>query len=176
MSEIADALIKINRVWAMPNKETLSIPVIQAWVIPFINQAAQSIDPFAGNCQLATITNDLNPNTKATYHKTALEFLKEYKHSDLVIFDPPYSLRQIKECYENVGIGFTKEDGQNGLRWTKERDVIASNQGYGDYVLSFGWTSSCMGKKRGYQITHILLVAHGSGHHDTICVAEKKVQ
>lgn len=168
-------IINISREWAMPSKATLSIKPIQEWVIPFIGSATQSIDPFAGNCNLATITNDLNPNTTATYHMEALEFLKEYKHADLVIFDPPYSLRQIKECYESVGKGFTKNDSHNGLRWTKERDVIANNQSYGDYVLSFGWTTSCMGKKRGYEITDILLVAHGSGHHDTICVAEKKV-
>ena len=170
-----EALIPIYRVWAMPNKNTLEIAPIRSFVEPFIKRAAQSIDPFAGNCQLATITNDLNPSTKATYHMDAIDFLKEYKHADVVIFDPPYSLRQVKECYEGVGRGFTKADSQNAIRWTKERDIIASNQGYGDYVLSFGWSSSCMGKKRGYEITAILLVAHGAGHHDTICVAERKL-
>lgn len=31
-----------------------------------------------------------------------------------------------------------------------------------------------MGKKRGYTIEEILLVCHGPGHNDTICMAESK--
>ncbi len=57
------------------------------------------------------------------------------------------------------------------MKWTKERDVIAHTLS-APKVLSFGWSTSCMGKKRGYRIDEILLVAHGGGHHDTICVAE----
>jgi len=33
------------------------------------------IDPFARDCPLGTITNDLNPETSAEYHLDALEFL-----------------------------------------------------------------------------------------------------
>ena len=81
----------------------------------------------------------------------------------------------MKECYDKYGSGFTQKDSQNAIRWTIERDIIASSQKTGDTVLSFGWTSSCMGKKRGYEIEEILLVSHGSAHNDTICVAENKI-
>jgi len=42
-------------------------------------------------------------------------------------------------------------------------------------VLSFGWNSAGMGEKRGFEIIEILLCAHGGGHNDTICVAEKRI-
>lgn len=46
----------------------------------------------------------------------------------------------------------------------------------GGIVLSFGWNSIGMGNKRGYELLEGLLVCHGPGHNDTICIAEKKLQ
>lgn len=166
--------MKIDRKWAMPSRNTLNIKPIYEWAEPYLVDATMSIDPFARNCELADVTNDLNPDTDAKWHKPANEFLKLFDNADLVIFDPPYSLRQVKECYENYGVGFTQKDSQNAIRWTVERDIIAKNQRKGEVVLSFGWTSTCMGKKRGYEIESILLVSHGPAHNDTICVAERK--
>lgn len=42
--------------------------------------------------------------------------------------------------------------------------------------LSFGWSTNGLGKKRGFEIIEILLVAHGGNHNDTIVTIEKKVQ
>jgi hypothetical protein len=42
-------------------------------------------------------------------------------------------------------------------------------------VLSFGWNSMGMGKKRGYAITEGLMVCHGVGHNDTLCMAETRI-
>jgi hypothetical protein len=58
--------------------------------------------------------------------------------------------------------------------WTKERDVIAELMGDGGVVLSFGWNTIGMGKKRGFEIVEIMLVSHGGAHNDTICLAERK--
>jgi hypothetical protein len=158
----------------MPSRDTLSIKPIYEWADKYLIESKTSVDPFAKDCTVAQITNDLNPNTKAMFHMKADEFLSQQNQFDLVIFDPPYSLRQIKECYNGVGIGFTHKDSQNCVRWTIERDIISSKQKAGDIVLSFGWTSTCMGKKRGYTIDSILLCSHGPAHNDTICVAEYK--
>lgn len=63
------------------------------------------IDPFARNCKWADITNDINPETEATYHLDAKEFLDLVleKHGcnsvKCLIFDPPFSSRQY-EKYE----------------------------------------------------------------------------
>ncbi len=168
--------LRIERTWAMPSKNTLDIKPIKNWAKKYLDKSTVSADPFALNCQLTTYTNDLNPNSKARFHMKACDFLMQEgpNTSDLIIFDPPYSLRQVKECYENYADGFSHKDSQNAIRWTKERDIIKLQQHKWNVVLSFGWTSTCMGKKRGYEIDSILLCSHGPAHNDTLCVAEIK--
>lgn len=58
-----------------------------------------SVDPFARNCTWATITNDLDPSTKAQYNLDALDFLKSFASESvsLILFDPPFSTRQEKK-------------------------------------------------------------------------------
>ena len=59
--------------------------------------------------------------------------------------------------------------------WKRERDLIQQMQKEGDIVLSFGWNSMGMGIKRGYKIIEGMLVCHGVGHYDTLCMAEKRM-
>lgn len=42
-------------------------------------------------------------------------------------------------------------------------------------VISFGWNSGGIGKKYGFEIAEILMVAHGGWHNDTICTVEMKL-
>jgi len=44
----------------------------------------------------------------------------------------------------------------------------------GGKVISFGWNTNGIGKKHGFEISRIVLVAHGSQHNDTIATVEKK--
>jgi len=168
----------MNRKWAMPSNNTFSITPIGEFVEKYLSQSSRSIDPFARNFEGADITNDLNPLTTAQYHETAEVFLSRFINSepfDLVIFDPPYSLRQVKEMYAGMGIEkLTTTETHNIGRWTAEKDIIDKILKPGGYVLSFGWHSNGMGKKRNYKIQEILLVAHGGAHNDTICMAEQK--
>jgi hypothetical protein len=170
--------VKIERVWAMPTSETFTCKPIGAFVQRYLQQSLVSIDPFARDCEWATYTNDLNPKTRAMYHMDALDFLRtmirEGVSADLVIFDPPYSPRQVKECYDSVGLKMGREGGQRTHSWKAERDAIDVLLQLGGVVLSFGWNSLGMGIGRGYEIEEILLVCHGAGHNDTICVAERK--
>lgn len=129
----------------MPSCDTLSIK-------PFKNifhkyAFGKTVDPFARDCELCEFTNDLSKETKAKAHLKADEFLRQLEGMNFVVFDPPYSLRQVKEIYQSVGVGFTHKDSQNSIRWTIERDIIAAKQKAGDIVASFGWTTTCMGKK-----------------------------
>ena len=66
-----------TREWAMPSADTFSIKPIGEFVKRYI-QSGVSVDPFARNGTLATITNDINPNTSAQYHMDAIEFLDMY--------------------------------------------------------------------------------------------------
>lgn len=99
--------IPMRRVWAMPDSETFNVPPIGGLVRWHLSRSKISVDPFARNKRWATYTNDLNPDTTAEYHMEALEFLTMLLNrgvqADLVIFDPPYSSRQVAECYAQVG-------------------------------------------------------------------------
>ena len=170
--------MRISRTWAMPDKDTHRVKPIGNFIAGYLQNSDLSIDPFARNCTYANITNDLNPNTIAHHHLDSVTFLKELKDEgckpDLVIFDPPYSPGQMKRAYDSFGLKLSGIDTQRPGRWKEERDIIAEIVIDKGIVLSFGWNSSGMGKKRGFEIKEILLVCHGAGHHDTICLAEKR--
>jgi hypothetical protein len=167
--------MKITRVWAMPNKETFKIKPIKELLNHYIH-SNNWCDPFAGNNSPATHTNDLNPKTTAKYHLTAEEFVEKLPHQvDGVLFDPPYSLRQLKECYENIDKKMTFDESQDAS-FSKLKDAIAPKICVGGHVISFGWNSGGFGKNRGFEIIEILLVPHGGHHNDTIVTVEKKIQ
>ena len=117
-------MIKINRFWAMPDSNTFQIKPIREFVLKYLNESKISVDPFSRNSALANYTNDLNPDTTAQYHLTAFDFLTELINkgvrADLIIFDPPYSLRQAKECYDAF-----YPDGFNGRQF-KNKDLQIS--------------------------------------------------
>lgn len=170
--------MRFNRVFAMPNAETFSIKPIGEFVRAFVANARVSVDPFARDRDWFTHTNDLNPATKAQRHMDAEEFCKqlaaEHVQADLGIFDPPYSPRQISECYKSIGLKVGIEETQNARLYKRVRDALDNLIVPGGIVLSFGWNSAGMGDKRGYKQLAILLVAHGGAHNDTICLAEQK--
>ncbi len=173
-----------NRAFSMPNKDTFSMKPVKEFVEHWIGVAYSAqdrdnpvvIDPFARNSKYGTITNDLNPDTEATFHMKADAFLdmlldKEVQ-ADVVLYDPPYSPRQISECYNHTGIKTTQQDTQSSF-YTKIKDRIRPLVKPDGIVLSFGWNSMGVGKKFG-DYKEILLVTHGGAHNDTICVAQRK--
>ena len=172
-----------SQTFAMPNSNTMSIKPIkeftESWInlIEPINNQAIIVDPFAKDCKLGTITNDLNPECDTDYHMRAEDFLDKLilagVKADLVIYDPPYSPRQISECYKSVGIKATQQDTQSSF-YTKIKERIRYLVPVGSMVLSFGWNSMGVGKK-GFETREILLVSHGGAHNDTICVAQERV-
>lgn len=107
----------------------------------------------------------------------ALDFLKKLddESADVVLYDPPYSLRQRVECYESVGVTPTMEHTKASWRGN-QLDEIARIVKPRGYCLSFGWNTNGVGKKRGFEIIEVLVVAHGGSHNDTLCTVEKKVE
>lgn len=170
--------MKIERVWAMPNRDTFSIKPIRAFVQRYLDESTASIDPYARNTAFASITNDLNPATSADYHMDAVDFMKlmvqEKVTADLVILDPPYSPRQVKECYDSIGLKMKQGDAWGGEIKGRLHTFVDQLLEPGGVVLRFGWNTNGMGKKFGYDLEEILLVSHGSDHNDTICIAERK--
>lgn len=113
----------INRVWAMPSKWTFTIPPIKELLARYVGDGKGWIDPFAGENSPAEITNDLNPERKAKFHLEAIEFIRqlsgEYKG---ILFDPPYSYRQVTECYQSLGLKASAMDTSSNFT-SKVKDV-----------------------------------------------------
>lgn len=169
--------MRIERAWAMPNKNTFSIkPINQLLIEEVDNKSNLWIDPFANTNKWGNITNDLNPEYDTDYHLDALDFLKQFEDEsvDGVLNDPPFSPRQLSECYKNVGLAVTMETTQASF-WGNLKKEIARIVKPNGKVISFGWNSGGIGKTNGFTITRILLVAHGGHHNDTICTVEVKV-
>lgn len=171
--------MRFTRTWAMPNADTFSVKPIGEFVQRYLAASKISIDPFARNKQWATHTNDLSPDTTAEHHMDAEEFLKmlakNSTQADLVILDPPYSPRQISECYKSVGREVGMKGTQSALLYQRVRDAIPSVLSRDGIVLSFGWNSVGMGKRHGFEQIEIMLCCHGGAHNDTICLAERRV-
>lgn len=169
----------MNREWAMPSGDTFSIKPISELLDRYLAGATVVIDPFARTSKRGTITNDLNPEMPTNYHLHADVFLDEMLAqktvADVVLFDPPYSLRQCKEIYNGIGKDFTQHDSQDAVRWVHAKTAAANLLKSGGVCVSFGWNSQGLGKKNGMEIIEILLVAHGGGHNDTIVTVERKL-
>lgn len=168
--------MRFTRTFAMPSAETFSIPSIGKFVRAYLACSRVSVDPFARNQRLATFTNDIDLATDAEFHHDAESFLHilvtRGVRADLVLFDPPYSPRQVAEHYRSIGREVTKQDTQTSAFYSRVRKAIDPIVQPGGTVLSFGWHSNGMGKE--YDLLEIMLVAHGSAHNDTICIAERK--
>tara|TARA_R100000664_G_C2756460_1_gene144351 strand:- start:1023 stop:1580 length:558 start_codon:yes stop_codon:yes gene_type:complete len=163
----------LSRAWCMPNKQTFQMKPIKQLINRYIENHYITVNPFANNSKIG-ITNDLNPVYSTDHNLCASIFLEMFDPGtvDCVLFDPPYSLRQLKECYDNCGHAITHHDTKHF--YSDIKDQIASQLKIGGICLSFGWNSTGIGKNRGLKIIEVLLVCHGGNHHDTICVVEKK--
>ena len=166
--------IIIERVWAMPNKNTFDIKPIHDLITEELTDGIW-IDPFANQNKLATITNDLSLEFDTDYHMDALDFMKMFENDsvDGVLYDPPYSPRQVSECYNNVGYSVTWDTTKASF-WGNHKREISRIVKIGGKVITFGWNSGGIGYKYGFEIERILLVPHGGWHNDTICTVEIK--
>lgn len=158
----------------MPSKNTFSIKPIRELLDEEMTDGIW-IDPFANTSKLATITNDLNPEYGTDYNMDALDFLKMFGNEsvDGVLYDPPYSPRQVSEHYKHFGYEVTQEDTRMSF-WSKHKREISRIVKHDGKVITFGWNSGGIGKKYGFTITRILLVPHGGAKNDTICTVEVK--
>lgn len=149
-----ESQIKFDRVWAMPNKKTFQIQPIRDLLSEEFNHEYLDLFPYP-------------------YVMDALERLALIDDGviDKLAYDPPYSPRQLKECYDDLGLSL--HDTTSGV-WSKWKKEIARVMKPGGKVISFGWSTNGIGKTLGFDIKRILLVAHGGNHNDTICTVEVK--
>lgn len=167
--------LAMNRTWAMPSRWTFTIRPVIDMLEREVGGGTGWADPFAGENSPAEHTNDLNPVRPTKHHMQAIEFLKTFESESLkgVLFDPPYSPRQIKECYDEIGLSLSQVETQATF-WTACKDEIERIVKPGGTVICFGWNSQGMGLSRGYELREVLLIPHGGMHNDTIVTVERK--
>ena len=168
--------IYFERVWSMPNGNTFTIKPIKEFVEVEVNKGGVIVDPFANSCKYGTITNDLNPEFDTTYHMDALKFLQsiETESADLVLYDPPYSISQASELYKSYGREKLEVNVANMKYWALCKDNVARILKVGGRVICCGWNTNGLGKNRGFEMTNILIVAHGGSKNDTLVTLEYK--
>lgn len=157
----------------MPSSNTFSIPPISSLIQKYSKGVI--VDPFANSNRYATVTNDLDPEMPTDFHLEATDFLKLFSDNsvDTVLYDPPYSPRQISECYQKFGLSVNTQTTQASY-WAKQKEQIGRIVKPGGIAITCGWNSGGIGKKYGFKILEILLVAHGGWHNDTIVTVERK--
>lgn len=169
--------MNFNRYWCMPNHNTFEMKPVKEIFKRWIKSDLVIIDPFARKSKIGTIRNDLNPNFDTDYHLEAVEFCELIKEKnivgDIVLYDPPYSPRQISEMYQSIGKKATMEDTQSSFYSKIKRAIceIVKSEGL---VISFGWNTNGIGKTLGFEILEINLIAHGGNHNDTLVTIERK--
>jgi len=134
---------------------------------------------FAGETRLniQEVRNDLRGDMDADYHMDALDFVKWWSEGmngedrprnctkfNTVLLDPPYAYRKSMEMY----------DGAVSSPFNQIKNKIPAILEQGGIVITFGYHSNVMGKTRGFEQEHILLMSHGGAIHDTIAVIERK--
>ena len=183
--------IKMTHTITNISSEPFSNPHIRKVIDRVMNEVlyntcgnATLCDPFAResfttqlpNC----ITNDLNQDFNTDFNLEFKEFaytIQERGFSiDLLLFDPPYSLRQLKDCYDGVGKDLELWQTQN--MWKVGKDVLASMMPVGSYAISLGWTTAGFGKNRGFEKTeiHVFEQAAREDRYSLLVTVERKVQ
>lgn len=164
--------MRIERIWAMPNKWTFTIKPIAKLLKEEVS--GRWADPFAGeNGGLyAKDTNDL-----AHGGIDALVYLKGLMSNeyDGVLFDPPYSITQAKQCYEGRGMELLDTKPTSMKYWADCKNEMARIIKPGGKAICFGWSSMGLGKNRGFEMNRILLVPHGGSKNDTLVTVETKL-
>ena len=164
--------------FAMPSRNTFSIPSISKFLQVQLEGRSVIVDPFARDSKFGTITNDLNPETQAQYHMKADDFLQmlidDGVKADAVLIDPPYSPRQVKECYESIGLDVTGADTQTSRTMSIINGLAGQLLKPGGIGISFGWNSTGVGMTNGMKKLSVHLIPHGSALRDTIITVEVK--
>jgi hypothetical protein len=149
--------------------------------------SALFIDPFARDSFTTVLpgclTNDLNSEMPTTYHAEANEWCEWLLHNrlgansvDLIFFDPPYSLRLLKDHYDHEDIPL--ERWQTWNMFGRAKNACAKLLKVNGHFISFGYTTRGLGRRRGFdkEQIHILQSNKTPDSYDVLMTIERKVQ
>lgn len=164
--------MKIDRVWAMPSPETFTVRPIRELIERYLDDGFW-VDPFCRNSIFkshCSQTNDINPKF-CDSPMDALDFLKSLPAGsvDGILFDPPFSPRQVKEAYQ----GFGPCDTTRAFYSDRKREASRVLK-MGAVAIVCGWNSLGLGIKNGMELEEVLLINHGD-QNDTIVTVGRKI-
>jgi hypothetical protein len=147
------------------NKYTFSVKPIREWAEK--NCEGRTLNLFAGKTKLAIdeVRNDLDSEMLADYRLDALDLVRSWNQGlfDTILLDPPYAYRKSMEMYKGIVASPFRQLKDAIPRILNDRGI----------VITFGYHSTVMGSKRGFNIERICLFSHGGAIHDTIATIER---
>jgi len=150
-----------------PKRYTFEQPKLKKWA-EFWSRG-KTLNLFAGKVKLNIdeTRNDIDPEMPSDYHMDAYEFIKNWKGMkfDTIILDPPYNIRKSREKYEGRYVG----------SFTKIKDALPKIIKMGSRIITLGYDSVGMSRRRGFKKIAICLVCHSGDHNDTIGLVEEIV-
>lgn len=150
----------------MPNAATFKIPPIRRLIYTY-NIGMNWADPYCGESIICEHRNDYKISGI-----DSLEWIPQLPGNlSGAIVDPPYSPRQMKEHYQ----GARKLSTDYLNLYARTYRLIAPKIIVGGVLITCGWNSNGFGRKNGFKLVEVLLVAHGGAHHDTIVTVEIKL-
>lgn len=169
MTDKSDQIIKLELINTNLRRYTFESLKIKTWIEN--NSQGKCLNLFAGITKLDIdeIRNDIDINCIAEFHKDAVDFVKEWKgHKfDTIILDPPYAYRKAMEMY----------NGNYTSRFKMLADLIPTILKDNGRVISLGYHSTFLSKKRNAKLIKLCVFAHGGSQHCTIGIIEKiKIQ
>jgi hypothetical protein len=143
---------------------TFESPRIRTWVEN--NSIGKCLNLFAGRTKLNLdeVRNDLDELALAEYHMDAVDFVKQWQGDkfNTIILDPPYAYRKAMEMY----------NGNYTSRFKILADIIPGILLSDNRVISLGYHSTFLGKRRHAELTTLCVFAHGGAQHSTIGIVE----
>ncbi len=108
------------------------------------------------------------------YQKDALTYLKTIadESADKVRYDPPYTLRQLKEMYDNEGISLSQHETQH--YWQDLNKEIFRILKPGGICIKFGYNTSKIHPSM--EIIEQMNLCHGGPHNDLLITVQVKAQ
>ena len=147
------------------HKYTFSRKPIRDWIEKECE--GKVLNLFAGKTKLLVdeIRNDINKDMNADFHLDALEFLQKWSGEkfDTILLDPPYSYRKSMELY----------DGKMYSSFQKLKQQLPEILSDEGKVITLGYHSVVMGKKRNFKVEKVCVISHGGAIHDTIISVER---
>ena len=146
---------------------TFQSPKIKKWVED--NSQGKCLNLFAGTTKLNIdeVRNDIDDIALKDFQMDALDFvkyaIKNNMYFDTIILDPPYAYRKAMEMY----------NGNYTSKFKQIADLVPTILKKDGKVISFGYHSTFLGKKRKAKLVKLCVFAHGGAQHCTIGIIEE---